>query len=165
MNRHRGALGALMAVGLLAAGCGGGGIPAIRSAASTLPIETTASTVESEADDPFTLSGLLTLTGTSRNIRAIGMSGCEGINGYSDIAEGAPVIVYDADGKIIAAGAISDSTLQRGSTTFECLFSFIVTDIPGGAGFYQYEISHRGKLTISEDDARGGFASASLGDS
>lgn len=86
--------------------------------------------------------------------------GCSGKGGYDDIAEGAQVVVYAADGKIIGTTRMGTGTILTGD--YICHFEWEVPNIIPGAGPYQYEISHRGKLTITEDEARAGL-SASIG--
>lgn len=88
-------------------------------------------------------------------------SSCRGKGGYSDIGEGAAVTVYDASGKIVSAGKITGSTYHAG----ECKFQWSAASIPAGAGPYQFEISHRGKMTITEQDARAGAIHLTLGNS
>lgn len=88
-------------------------------------------------------------------------SNCRGAGGYSDILEGAGVTVYDAMGKIVGSGR-----LEQGSEASSggCMFPIAVPAVPGGSAFYQVEVSHRGKITVSEAEARGGMLSMFLGD-
>jgi hypothetical protein len=110
---------------------------------------------------PFTLVGSITLT-DDRSVSALyNQDGCHGTGGYSDIAEGAPVTVYNADGRIVSTGTISYST---GLSSTSCYLGFTAFDVPGGQGPYQYEVSHRGRLTFTEDQGRDGSVSATLGD-
>jgi len=91
------------------------------------------------------------------------MSGdsCGGERAYHDLQVGPPVTVYNADGKIVGVGEVDTaSSNARGA----CVMMWSVMDVPAGQGPYQCEISHRGRLTISEDDARAVRASASIGD-
>jgi hypothetical protein len=44
-----------------------------------------------------------------------------------------------------------------------CVFPFTVADVAGGSDFYQVEVTHRGKITVSDADARDGKASFTLG--
>ena len=87
---------------------------------------------------------------------------CSGSAGYSDIAIGGGVTVYDGAGIVIGTGAIDSCTDTDGTTG--ATFTFQVHDVPTGKAFYQYEITHRGKLAISEADALAGSADATLGD-
>lgn len=109
---------------------------------------------------PFDLSGSLTLTDDSSVAATIGQDGCHGTGGYSDVAVGAPVTVYNADSKIVGTGMIDYSTALSGTS---CWMAFSVRGVPGGEGPYQYEISHRGKLTFTEAEGRGSGVTATLG--
>ncbi|WP_331740519.1 hypothetical protein OG613_46475 (plasmid) [Streptomyces sp. NBC_00015] len=87
-------------------------------------------------------------------------SGCEGTGGYDDIAEGASVTVYGADGDVIATGSLGDSeTITFGT----CKFGVAVEDVPKGEKFYKVEVSHRGTVQLSAEEAENGEFSASLG--
>ncbi|MFD1277346.1 hypothetical protein ACFQ51_52265 [Streptomyces kaempferi] len=78
---------------------------------------------------------------------------------YTDIQEGATVTVYSADGKVVATGA-----LQQGvPSATDCTFPFAASGVPEGSKFYQVEISHHGKVTVSSAEARAGKFTASLG--
>ncbi|WP_234338298.1 hypothetical protein [Streptomyces sp. NRRL F-5727] len=104
----------------------------------------------------FQLTGTFLLT---RNVVSDGEGGCEGSEGFDDIAEGAAVTVYDAAGTVIATGALGEST--RAGTA--CSFEVIVPDVPAGEGFHKVEITHRGTLQISEPEAMSGSFGGSLG--
>ncbi|MBM9469508.1 hypothetical protein [Nakamurella leprariae] len=86
--------------------------------------------------------------------------GCVGIRGYDDIGAGTQITVSDSGGKVVALGE-----LGRGveNDEYGCVYLFLVEDVPGGAGFYSVEISHRGSMRISEADARAGKFEAGLG--
>ena len=103
----------------------------------------------------FTLVGTFNLYGTSSNVGE-----CHGSGGYSDIADGASVTVYDAAGKVDAVGAITKPQSLGG---LGCAFSVVVSDVPNGEKFYQVEITHRGKITVTADDAKAGTVALSLG--
>lgn len=84
---------------------------------------------------------------------------CAGTGGYSDISDGTSVTVYDGGGQVVATGK-----LESGSRSgLACDFAVWVPDVPDGPKFYQVEVSHRGKLTLSAEDAKAGKFSASLG--
>jgi hypothetical protein len=104
----------------------------------------------------FTMLGTFKLYGT---LTGSG-STCRGSGGYSDIADGASVTVYDAAGKVDAVGAI---TKPAGLGVLGCTFSIVVPNVPNDEKFYQIEISHRGKVTVTADDARTGRVSLTLG--
>ncbi|MBB5892443.1 hypothetical protein [Kutzneria kofuensis] len=104
----------------------------------------------------FTLVGTFSLYGSSSSIGGT----CHGSGGYSDIADGASVTVYDAAGKVDAVGAI---TKPQGLDGLGCTFSIVVSAVPNDEKFYQIEISHRGKVTVTADDAKAGRVSLTLG--
>ena len=104
----------------------------------------------------FTMVGTFSLYGTSSSIGGT----CHGSGGYSDIADGASVTVYDAAGKVDAIGAITKPESLGG---LGCTFSVVVSDVPNGEKFYQVEITHRGKITVTADDAKAGRVALSLG--
>lgn len=113
---------------LIAAGCGGGG------------------------DEPaeaktFEASGAIKLLATGAY--AIGDT-CTGSDGYDDITGGATVVVTDADGKKVALGALDVGQPGEYQT---CSFPFAVKDVPSGNGPYSIEVSHRGEVPFSENDA------------
>lgn len=102
----------------------------------------------------FSLSGSMTLKQASFDTGP-----CAGTGGYSDIGSGTSVTVYDAAGQVIATGA-----LQEGKRVgLYCEFGVFVGGVPEGAKFYQVEVSHRGKITMSAEDAEAGRFAASLG--
>lgn len=104
----------------------------------------------------FTLTGSLTLTGTTDSTAD---GGCVGRGGYNDIAEGTGVTVYDAAGQVVATGSLGPGLRAGGA----CDFAVAVVNVPDGAKFYQVEVSHRGKLTLSAQDAEAGNLRATLG--
>lgn len=107
--------------------------------------------------DSFDLLGEMTLRGKTSGVA----SNCRGAGGYKDILEGAGVTVYDAMGKIVGSGR-----LEQGAEANHggCMFPIVVPAVPGGSAFYQVEVSHRGKITVSEAEARSGQLSMVLGD-
>jgi hypothetical protein len=104
---------------------------------------------------PFNLTGSMTLTGSNLSAG----TGCVGARGYDDISEGTAVTVYDASGQVVATGSLGSGYRLAGS----CKFTVVVTGVPVGPKFYQVEVSHRGKISISAEDARAGKFAASLG--
>jgi hypothetical protein len=106
----------------------------------------------------FTLRGSLTLTGD--NVPSGDTSeDCTGYEGYDDIAKGAIVTVYDTAGRIVGSGALGTGKPSSGA----CVFPISVPDVAGGSKFYQVEVSHRGKLTVSAAKAKSGGFASSLG--
>lgn len=115
-----------------------------------------AATASESAPNTFTLLGTFSLYGTS----STSGGSCHGTGGYSDIADGASVTVYDAAGKVDAVGAI---TKPQQTGLLGCAFSVVVSNVPTGEKFYQVEVTHRGKVTVTADDAKAGRVSLSLG--
>ena len=119
-----------------------------------------AGTSSVNATASYSTGGVLLLYATGSLDRTLlPGSGCEGTNGYDDITEGAPVTLYDQSGTIVAAGALGAGTV----TSTGCMFTFTIPDIPFTADFFQYEITHRGKLTASKQELLDSSLSASLG--
>lgn len=106
----------------------------------------------------FTLRGSMTLTGDNIPTGDTDED-CTGYSGYGDITEGAGVTVYDSTGKVVATGALGTGKPVSAS----CVFPVRVPGVPEGSKFYQVEISHRGKVTVSASEAKAGWFAASLG--
>jgi len=126
---------------LLLAGCGG------KAAAKPTASKT------------ITASGTLTLQlGAYMNEDDVN---CTGLEGYSDIAAGVQVVVYDATGKAVGLGRLGSGQVEgddrdvAGTTVHgdRCEFSFSVGGVPAGAGPYSVEVSHRGKIAFAEAEA------------
>jgi hypothetical protein len=112
----------------------------------------------------FDLKGTLTLQGKTMHD---GQGWCGGGGGYSDIAEGALVTVYDAGGKVVATGSLGRGDDHHWSPNDSehanmCWFTFSVS-VPS-VDFYQVEVNHRGKVTYSLEDSKGGRVALTLGD-
>lgn len=106
----------------------------------------------SAAAQTFTATGLLNLSSLTGGID-FGITGdaCHGQNGYDDITEGAQVVVYDAAGKTLAIGALSPGQfVARGV----CQFTWAVVDIPSGVGPYSVQVTHRGMVAFTEEQAQ-----------
>lgn len=119
----------------------------------------------------FTLNGQMTLMQSSSSYGSsstysssayyLGQDGsCFGEGGYSDIGAGTAVNVYDQSGAIVAVGQLATG---HGSYGSGCTFTFSVPDVSSGSKFYQVEVSHRGKMNLSAQDAKAGAASYTLG--
>ncbi|MER5584834.1 hypothetical protein ABT090_24805 [Streptomyces asoensis] len=106
----------------------------------------------------FTLEGSFALTDDA-TMDDNGRCGGRSDGGYDDIAEGASVTVYGASGDVIATGALGDSAYDDGTCTYEVA----VDDVPKGEKFYKVEVSHRGTVQLSAEEAENGEFSASLG--
>lgn len=79
---------------------------------------------------------------------------CAGSGGYDDLAEGAQVTVSDAAGKTIALGELGPGkVVSAGDVVGGCQFRFTVKDVPAGQKFYGVEVSHRGVVRYTADDA------------
>ncbi|MBL1287261.1 hypothetical protein JKV81_10455 [Streptomyces sp. For3] len=115
--------------------------------------------MNAEPDGTFTLEGEFTL---ADGAISDGIGGCEGSGGYTDIGIGTSVTVYDAAGSVIATSALLLSEFD--ATAGSCTYDVAVEDVPADEDFYQVEISHRGKLQLSADEAKSGSFSGTLGD-
>lgn len=114
---------------------------------------------EAEADpNTFDLTGDFTLTDGAISD---GTGGCEGTGGYEDISLGTSVTVYDAAGAVIATDMLVLSEYDAAAGT--CTFDVSVADVPTGHEFYQVEISHRGKIQLSAEEAQSGAFGGTLG--
>lgn len=106
----------------------------------------------------FALHGTMVLDGGYDGVTST-PGGCAGTGGYSDIADGTAVTVYDSTGAVVASGQLANST--GGGTS--CTFDIVAPKVPGGSRYYQVEVSHRGKITYSARDMRRGNVSVTLG--
>ncbi|HYQ64532.1 hypothetical protein [Actinophytocola sp.] len=88
-------------------------------------------------------------------------SDCSGRGGYDDIHEGTDVTVYDDTGKIVGASELTGSSY--GASDSSCTWFFQVK-VQGGHDFYQVEVSHRGKITVSAAEAKSRQVALTLGD-
>ncbi|WP_432053714.1 hypothetical protein [Streptomyces sp. bgisy022] len=104
----------------------------------------------------FTLEGTFALT---EDALVVGDK-CVGTGGYDDIINGAAVTVYGAKGDVIATGQLGDS---KKTGVGACEFKVAVPDVPRGERFYKVEVSHRGTIQLSAEEAENGELAASLG--
>ena len=100
----------------------------------------------------ITVSGIVMLTDYDGFTGHTSGSACYGDGGYDDLGLGTSVTVFDSTSSIIGGGSISNSNFNGTA----CVLSFEIAKIPSGRGFYQVEISHRGKISADEKDAEGG---------
>ncbi|MFI2644452.1 hypothetical protein [Streptomyces sp. NPDC018610] len=107
--------------------------------------------------ETFTLKGTFTLTEDASDN---GLGGCEGTGGYEDIQEGASVTVYGAGGDVIATGSLGDSDSPGYGT---CAYDIAIPDVPKGEKFYKVEVSHRGTVQMTAEEAENGELAATLG--
>lgn len=117
--RTRRAVVGLVAV-ITLAGCSATPVAApVTSTVTATIIRTTAvtttvtATPTSEAPATFTLTGTFQLTGS--NSLPVD-KGCAGKGGYTDIADGTAVTVYNETGAVIGSGTISESKFLGDST-------------------------------------------------
>lgn len=92
------------------------------------------------------IDGTMSLTGR-QSVNDNHKTRCKGIGGYDDIREGAPVVVKDQAGTVIATGALGAGAYDINGDP-PCVFAFSVPAVPD-ATFYTIEVSHRGGLTYS----------------
>lgn len=77
---------------------------------------------------------------------------CWGHRGYDDIRGGAQVTVTDTAGKVIGVGALDPGHVAYDSSgaAYMCTFTFVVTGVKAGGGFYGVEVAHRGRVQYAE---------------
>lgn len=112
----------------------------------------------------FNLQGSLELADTA-SIGGIPGSLCVASNGYSDVVEGAPVTVYDATGKAIALGRLGKGNWVGtgvGKPGGSCVYPFTVQNVPA-SDVLSVEVSHRGKVNVTLNDAKAGKIALALG--
>jgi 2',3'-cyclic-nucleotide 2'-phosphodiesterase (5'-nucleotidase family) len=120
------------AAAVVVTACGSTSTPAVRPPSTPTP---------SPTPEAHRLTGRLTLHDADTAAAA-----CVGQGGYSDIAEGADVVVKDQAGVVVASSTLT--TGQRNGD--ECVYVFAVDNVPK-ASFYSVEVSHRGQLHYSYD--------------
>lgn len=106
----------------------------------------------------MTVNGNITLTTTNVYYWS-GTLGeeCYGTGPFRDMAEGAPVTVYDTTGNILG-----HSQLKRGAWYDSFLFKFSVPDVREMPTI-QIEVSGRGKVAFSVDQVKNGGVRLSVG--
>lgn len=133
-------------------------VAAVTSAASSV--------ASSSAPADFSLDGKLTLAqgAFEWDHGADGSTPCIGYQGYSDITAGAPVVITDQGGTVIATGQLDQGSATVGANGrgTACTFTFTVQHVPVKP-FYGVTVSHRGAVTYSSDQAQRGDVSLSLG--
>lgn len=116
-------------------------------------------------EDRITVRGTLKLTSGAFSTQG---DQCSSTRGYTDIAPGAPVVIHDASGEVVAMGSLQAG---RAADLFEageqqlaaaCAFEFEVADVPSGA-VYGVQVSHRGTVTFSDDQVMLGQVTLTLG--
>ncbi|MBM9624653.1 hypothetical protein [Streptomyces zhihengii] len=111
--------------------------------------------------ETFTLEGAFALT--DEVYSEPGSENCRGsvTSGYDDIAEGTSVTVYGAGDDVIATGHLGPSEPNDSGTI--CTFEVVIEDVPKGEKFYKVEVSHRGTVQLTAEEAENGELFASLG--
>lgn len=103
------------------------------------------------ADETFTASGEITLTDSG--VEDAGGE-CWGTGGYDDMSGGTQVVIRDADGTTVAAGALEPGSHPDSAyADVICVFPFTIENVPSGSPLYSVEVSHRGEVTFKEDEA------------
>ncbi|MGH3437921.1 MAG: hypothetical protein ACRDRN_15815 [Sciscionella sp.] len=108
--------------------------------------------------DSFTLHGTMSLRTNYHDVTSV-RTGCRGSGGYADISDGTAVTVYNANDAVIATGDLENATSNGNG----CESDIQVPGVPAGNTFYQVEVSHRGKITVSAHNAESGKVAVSLG--
>ncbi len=136
----------------------GGNATTLAGAQSTL----TQSTLTSDAPITYALSGTVTISATwdcmgSSSLKILRDAinhperthPCPGGpgGGYSDLTEGAQVVVTDASGTTVAFGSLADGTISGAGFTF----TFSVPNVPA-LDIYGIKLTHRGTLQYSFDE-------------
>jgi hypothetical protein len=111
--------------------------------------------------DTITVAGIVTLTDNEGFVGHSSGGTCAGTGGYDDLALGTSVTVYDGGSAIIGGGYVNAATYNGNA----CVLAFEIPEIPAGKGFYQVEISHRGKISEDENNVELGtlYFSGSIG--
>ncbi len=91
---------------------------------------------------------------------------CEPLRGYSDMREGAQVVVSDASGTTLALGTLGQGVIdaRQGADMHDpierlsarCVFTFSVPGVPAGRQFYRLNLGHRGAPQYTEQELRSG---------
>lgn len=84
----------------------------------------------------------------------IGDTSCVGTGGYSDIAEGASVIVTDGGDKTLGVGHLEAGIYLDGTNA--CIFGFEVDGVPADKSFYGVTVTHRGNVQFSKSEIKHG---------
>jgi hypothetical protein len=80
-------------------------------------------------------------------------NGCQGTNGYDDVAGGLQVVVSDESGTVIANGSLDQGEVVKAEFWNNCEFPFIVSNVPT-AKFYRIQFGGRGQVSYSYDQMR-----------
>ncbi|MER7126762.1 hypothetical protein [Micrococcus luteus] len=105
------------------------------------------STQPSTSPPALTVSGTVTVKDFSA-VTTMNEVTCTTRGGYSDIQEGAQVVVTDASSTTIALGQLAHGSWDRHTG---CVFFFNIPDVPADQKFYGVEVSHRGRLQYTAE--------------
>lgn len=97
------------------------------------------------------VSGSLILGSTDDPSTADGS--CSGNGGYSDIQEGASIVIRDSNSKKIALGRLHAGHPADGESRI-CEFPFLIKDVKSGDDIYSIEVSHRGEISFKPAESR-----------
>lgn len=107
----------------------------------------------------FVLSGTIAVSGGSDSVTTSSDgTTCEGAGGYSDITPGTAVTVANAQGQVVATGALGTGVMSSDDDLSACSLSFSVPGVPDGLSSYSLTISHRGTQVIPSAEAHSGVA-------
>ncbi|MCP2255493.1 hypothetical protein LY13_004269 [Prauserella aidingensis] len=123
----------------------------VAAASSVLVLGVAATLYFSLRETTMTVSGTIALTDGVTEYTEVG--DCMGHEGYDDIGPGAQVTITGNTGTVLAAGQLGAG--RQDGDAYSCLFDFDVADVPTGHGPYQVEVSHRGTIAFTEDQATG----------
>lgn len=155
-GRARPILTGLIVVAALAIGFAVGHFTANGGTHTALP--TRSSSPSQVAATSFTITGSMTLTDSDINnpsISSDAAGNCHGTGGYSDLQDGAQVIVTDPAGKTVALGTLGEGVE---ATVTSCLFPVNVPAVPTGLQFYGVAVTHRGSVQYSPEQLKTGVS-------
>lgn len=75
---------------------------------------------------------------------------------FGDIRAGTQITVK-SDGRTVALGRLREGDQHDNGSLSLCQFPLVIDDVPGGHDYYQVEVAHRGAVTFTEADLRGGL--------
>jgi hypothetical protein len=104
-------------------------------------------------DDTLDLSKILGTYGSYVPTNAPAPTECTGFRGYSDMQQGAQVVVKDGSGNVIGTSQLGTGALSNYDPTIgmgTCTLSFAVDNLPD-VPFYSVEVSHRGAQAFSKE--------------
>lgn len=88
-------------------------------------------------------------------------TGCFGVGGYEDVRAEAPVTITDGAGATVGLAKLKQGILETApgaSAAHACKFTFTVTDVPTGKGFYGVEVARRGTVQYPEQKMFGALS-------